>query len=93
MTACQSNGFYAPMTMDLTVPDGPPEYKAGWHDGCSSSLAVSGFQNARFNPLTMGNGMYQHDQLYQLGYSNAIAICAIHPGDFTAHPMFQGPLE
>lgn len=41
-------GFYQPITMDLKVPDGPPEFKAGWHAGCKSALANRGFQNSLF---------------------------------------------
>ncbi len=32
--------FYQPATLSLDVPDGPPEYKAGWYDGCRSRLSI-----------------------------------------------------
>ena len=87
-------GFYKPFTMDMRVPDGPPEFQAGWHDGCSSALAQTGFQNAKNSfALTMGSGIYQHDPIYQLAYGKAVYSCASQVGDFSAFPMFQGPLE
>ncbi|MCE3255692.1 MAG: hypothetical protein K0R25_1186 [Rickettsiaceae bacterium] len=79
--------------MEMEVPEGPPEFRAGWHDGCSSALAQMGFQNARFNKLTLGSGIYQHDPTYQLAYGKAVFVCATQVGDFMGWPMFNGPLE
>jgi hypothetical protein len=87
------SGFYKPVTMDLQVPDGPPEFQAGWHDGCSTGLAISGFQNARFVPITAGNGIYQHDPIYQMAHSKALSTCTAQPGFFISHQMFAFPLE
>lgn len=86
-------GFYAPITTNIEVPDGPPEYKAGWHDGCSTGLSTGVFVNGRFNKMTMGNGMYQHDPIYQAGWGSGWFSCTIQPGDFVAHPMFPAPFE
>ncbi len=87
------SGFYKPYTIKMDIPDGPPEFQAGWHDGCSSALYTAGFQNARFYPLTMGSGIYQHDPIYQMAYGKALFSCATMQGDFVAHPMFTAPLE
>ena len=91
LNAC--GGFYKPYTMSFEVPNGPPEFQAGWHDGCSSALSSSYFQNARSAPLTLGNGMYQHDPIYQMAYSKALFSCATMAGYFTGFPMFTAPLE
>ncbi len=90
---CKNSGFYGPYTMDLRVPDGPPEFQAGWHDGCASGLNNSSFQNARFHEMSLGSGIYQHDPIYQMAYAKALFSCAIMAGDFLGHPMFTGPLE
>ena len=91
LTAC--GGFYKPHTLRMEVPNGPPEFQAGWHDGCSSALNTMGFQNARFMPLTLGSGIYQHDPIYQMAYGKAVFSCATMTGDFMGHPMFTAPLE
>ena len=86
--------MFQPLTMDMTVPDGPPEYRAGWHDGCSSALSFGGFHAAKFHKLTMGNGMYQHDPVYQSAWSSAWFSCATQSGDYQAFPgMSSAPFE
>ncbi len=93
LIVCNCGGFYKPATMNLRIPDGPPEFQAGWHDGCNSALATSGFQNARFTSINMGSGIYQHDPVYQLAYGKALFSCASQAGNFRSHPMFSAPLE
>jgi len=39
-------GFNQPITLDLTVPDGPPEFKAGWYAGCNTALGNKYFANS-----------------------------------------------
>ena len=72
-----------PYTIIESVPEGPPEYQAGWHDGCQSALSTGAFYNARskFAP-NIGNGIYQHDSLYQTGFNWGFNICMIQNGNF-----------
>jgi hypothetical protein len=91
-------GFYQPMTFDLTVPDGTPEFKAGWYAGCRSALGVGKFTNAWVyqgkNGANFGSGIYQHDPMFQTGYSQAWFICAAGAGDFVfMHSTKNAPLE
>jgi major membrane immunogen (membrane-anchored lipoprotein) len=88
-----SGCFTRAFTTNIEVPDGPPEYQAGWHDGCSTSFSASAFSNARFSKMTMGNGMYQHDQVYQTAWSHGWYACTIQTGNFVGHPMFVAPLQ
>lgn len=101
-TSCRmpdSIGFSQPITLGLEVPDGPPEYKAGWHSGCRSALGVKLFANS-FTYLKhkggaeVSNGIYQHDPAFQTGWSQGWFSCNLHSGTFTAfNAMRHGPLE
>jgi hypothetical protein len=94
-------GFYQPITMRLSAPDGPPEYKAGWYSGCKSGTAsrsTSGFANAGSYQEGKGpefaSGVYQHDPAYQTGWGQGWFACTIHVSVFTAsHSMANGPLQ
>ena len=91
-------GFFQPVTMDMKVPDGPPEFKAGWHDGCKSALGMRNFANAyvyqnKRSP-EFGSGVYQHDQSYNQAWSNAFFVCATYAGTFTDFNSLKfGPLQ
>ncbi|MFT7087637.1 MAG: hypothetical protein ACJAZX_001076 [Rickettsiales bacterium] len=78
-------GLFLPMTMDLEVPDGPPEYQAGWQDGCSSALSAGGYGSAKFHKLSMGDGSYQHDSTYQSAWGSGWFACVIQAGGYTGH--------
>jgi hypothetical protein len=86
-------GFYQPITMDLKVPDGPPEFKAGWHAGCKSALANRGFQNSfvyqEQDGANYGSGVYQHDPAFQLGWRTAFFACVTHIGYFVSFSSMQ----
>lgn len=89
-------GFYQPITMRMTVPDGPPEFKAGWYAGCKSGLGVGkGFANAWvYGGPDFGSGVYQHDPLYQSAWSTAYFNCTTHANNFTAYnSMWRAPLD
>lgn len=88
-----NNGFWIPFTARMEVPDGPPEFQAGWHDGCSSGYRFSPHGNARFYDLNLGSGIYQHDPIYKMAYGKALFSCASQPGYFIGHPSYNGPLE
>ena len=91
-------GFFQPLTMDMKVPDGPPEFKAGWHDGCKSALGMRNFANAYVyqnnRSAEFGSGVYQHDQTYNSAWSNAFFVCATYAGTFVNyHSMKFAPLQ
>lgn len=92
LTGC--NFMFQPLTLDLKVPDGPPEYQAGWHDGCSTALSLGGFHAAKMHKLTLGDGTFQHDPVYQGAWSSGWFACAVQAGDYTGLPGFNSaPLE
>jgi hypothetical protein len=86
-------GFYQPITMDLKVPDGPPEFKAGWHAGCKSALANRGFQNSfvyqEDHGPDYGSGVYQHDPYFQTGWRTAFFACVSYVSGFVTMPSMQ----
>lgn len=91
-------GFYQPVTMDLKVPDGPPEFKAGWHAGCRSALANRGFQNSfvfqEENGPDYGSGVYQHDPYFHNGWRTAFFSCVAYISTFVGFNSMQyGPLS
>lgn len=93
------SGFYQPITLPLATPDGPPEYKAGWHAGCKAGLAQKAFANSEVyldqNSLPdVGSGVYQHDKAYQIGFGQAIFACWGHMLTFVhLNANSRGPLE
>jgi hypothetical protein len=100
----ESFGFYQPITMSLAVPDGPPEYKAGWHSGCKTALANKTFANASVyddgKGPDFGNGIYQHDPGFQTGWGQGWFACVLHISQFVGDPegnkfrsFAKGPLE
>ena len=103
LVSCESMpdnfGFYQPITLRMTVPDGPPEYKAGWHDGCRSGLSIQRFANSAVyqdgKGVYFGNGVYQHDGIFQMGWSHGWFSCVIHTGvnDGGVGFMKNGPLQ
>jgi hypothetical protein len=95
-----SFGFYQPITLSLEVPDGPPEYKAGWYGGCRSGMMEGRFSNAaaayksRSGAETV-NGISQHDPAYQTGWGQGWFACVMHTAYFSGNPILYpyGPLE
>lgn len=93
-----SFGFYQPITMSLAVPDGPPEYKAGWHAGCKTALANKAFANAFVYQEGKGpefeSGVYHHDPMFQTGWGQGWFACVLHIGGFVdMNAMKYGPLQ
>ena len=94
----ESKGFYQPIGMNMKVPDGPPEFKAGWHDGCQTALGMRYFSNSYVyqdqRTANFGNGVYQHDPIYNSAWSNAFFACVTYSATFTSfNSMKFGPLE
>lgn len=89
-------GFLQPITLRVTIPEGPPAYKAGWYAGCRSGLSIKRFANSTIfqdeNGVYFGNGVYQHDPVFQSGWSHGWFSCIIHTGTLDGIPSF-GPLE
>ena len=91
-------GFHAPLTLKMTAPDGPPEYKAGWAAGCRSGLTLKRFANSAVyqdgQGVYFGNGVYQHDSVFQSGWSHGWFSCVIHTGVLNGQGIIgKAPLE
>lgn len=69
MMACRPLPYY------LERPDGPPDYKLGWQDGCDTKLSTSpGFYRLIYGfkkrPEMIGNNLYNQ------GWSNGYLYCS-----------------
>jgi hypothetical protein len=82
------NAFYHPMFMPTDVPDGPPEFQAGWYDGCRSGLGTKKSTNSSVYGANFGSGIYQHDEVYQTAWSSAFYTCYVIGGRATANNIF-----
>ncbi len=83
----ETSGFYNPITLSVSTPEGPPEYKAGWYSGCKSALGNKSFSNAWVYRVPgkgpeFGNGVHQHDPAFQTGFGQGWFACYTHVGDF-----------
>ncbi|MBU6141342.1 MAG: hypothetical protein KGP29_07330 [Proteobacteria bacterium] len=90
-------GFYQPLTLDTNVPDGPPEFKAGWRDGCRSGMANGTFLNSAVYLTKSGpsfSPVYTHDPQYRSGWSTGYWICGTYSSSFVSmSPMQRAPLD
>lgn len=91
-------GFYQPVLMETRVPDGPAEYKAGWHNGCQSAMGTKLFANGgvyqRGAGPAFGQGAFHHDPMYQTGWGQGWFSCVLTIAEFTdKHPMKYSPLD
>lgn len=86
ITGCSA--FYNPAFMPMEVPDGPPEFKAGWYDGCRTGLATKKNSAASVYKVTFGSGAYQHDTVYQDAWGSAFYTCYVLGGRGVANNMF-----
>ena len=86
---CKNFGFYQPMTLDLQMPDGPPEFRAGWRSGCRSALATKTFSNSFVYGNDYGNGIYQHDPAYAKGWGRGWFGCILHTANFVNAPSMR----
>lgn len=94
-SSCRLVGFYEPVTLDLDIPDGPAEYKAGYRAGCRSGLGAGrAFAGGFVYDPDHGTGVYQHDSNFVTGWSHGWFTCVIHASTFsTLNAMKHGPLE
>lgn len=90
-------GFYQAITLDTRSPDGPPEYKAGWRDGCRSAISQGTFLNSTVYQTKAGptfSPVYTHDSNYQAGWGQAFWACLGHHSNFVnSTVMHSYPLE
>lgn len=96
LVSCRNNGFYQPYTMNMEIPEGPPEYKAGWRAGCRDGLGVQFFANTVVYPVDdFGDGTYHHDPLFNAGFVDAVFSCFEHGFTFahSKNSIWKGPLE
>lgn len=94
-TSCELRGFSEPVTLNMEVPDGTVEYKAGWRAGCRSALSAGKqyTQGWVYGP-DHGTGAYQQHPDFYAGWSHAWFTCVIHAVTFTSRPNNQGgPLK
>ena len=81
---------FQPLGMgNIEIPAGPPEFQAGWHDGCASALTAGGFAAGRFYKFGMGSGIYQHDPVYQSSWSSGWFACVTRSGAYTGFPSIN----
>lgn len=96
--ASDHSGFYNPITLSTVVPDGPPEYKAGWYAGCKTGSSMKSFANnwvmQKPNGPDFGSGVYAHDPIYQTGWGQGYNVCVNYIAEFVNRPAMQHqPLE
>lgn len=94
--SCRSNGMYQPYTTDLALPDGPPEYKAGWRAGCRTGFSAGGrgmFAGSFVYPIDFGDGTYHHEPLFAAGWLDATFVCFENVSTFSQKSTFDAPLE
>ncbi len=89
LAACHGEGFYQPITLDLEIPDGPPEFKAGWRAGCRSALATKGFANSFVYTNDYGNGTLQHDPAFARAWGRGWFGCILHTANFVGSPSMR----
>jgi hypothetical protein len=89
-------GFFQPITLNMEVPEGPVEYRAGWYSGCRSALANSSFANAwvykKDGGPDLGDPQYQGKPFFHKGWGQGWFSCILHVGTFTSRPSFQHSL-
>ncbi len=101
ISACvmpKHSGFWNPVTFDMTVPDGPPEFKAGWYAGCKSGASLKTFANngvfQKNSGPDIGSGVYTHDPVYQSAWGQGWFACSVYIGTFVGNPAMQfSPLD
>lgn len=91
-------GFYQPITMSMTAPDGPPEYQEGWRAGCRSGVGIGVFTSGEVYRKDSGpdfsSPKYQADPKFQAGWSHGWFSCVTHAGNFVnLHSMKFHPLQ
>ncbi len=92
------SGFWNPITLDTRVPDGPPEFKAGWYAGCKTGSSLKSFANntvfQKDSGPDIGSGVYTHDPVYQSAWGQGWFACAVYSGTFAARSSLEfSPLD
>lgn len=69
-----------PLSVQMVTPDGPPEYRLGWEDGCDSGLSA---QSTGFYKLIYGfkkRPEMAASDLYKQGWNEGFAYCRFSLG-------------
>lgn len=69
-----------PYAMDLTPPDGPPEYQQGWSDGCESgSHAYSGGMYKLMGAFELKQDeVLRNNRMYYQVWKDAFLYCSLY---------------
>jgi len=73
LNAC-TFGFSTPVLMDMDPP-GPPEYKAGWKDGCQSGFATYGTAIYKMEYSFYQNYSMMRDPSYNAAWHESFDYC------------------
>lgn len=68
-----------PAYLDLTPPEGPPEYEQGWSDGCESGLNAYNhnfYKFLRFHDYKQ-DAHLRNNKMYYQAWQDAYVYCAI----------------
>ncbi len=95
--ACRSNGFYQPYTSSTELPEGPPEYKAGWRAGCRTAYSADArgsFTGGFVYPnVDFGDGTYIGNSIFTSGWLDSFFTCHESMGMFMNGGVFRAPLQ
>jgi len=83
------SAFYTPMFVPVDVPDGPPEFQAGWYDGCRTGLGTKKSTASSVYDASFGSGIYQHDPIYERAWGRAFYTCYIVGGRAVEQNIFK----
>lgn len=68
-------GGCRPMSLYMTEPSGPPEYKLGWEDGCDTGLgSVAGIMN-KFAFGFKKRPELADNELYKTAWNEGFSYC------------------
>ena len=88
LVSCSSFGP-EPLFMSTNIP-GPPEYKAGWKDGCESGYATYAPAHYKMWYAYYQNyGMLKNPQ-YNAGWHEAFDYCRHYSLRWNSHDLYQG---
>lgn len=84
LTACTGKGgsldLRKPASLDLEPPEGPPEYRQGWEDGCESGMQVYSADFYKFWQVFefRQDANLRNNRMYYQVWKDAYLYCAIY---------------